>query len=318
MDNLCLEDFLKNGRRVKWVNKEENISDLLNQMSSNTFDNLIVVEDARPIGIITTKDVMNLIKSKSDFTLKVSHYMSAPVDTINKKSSIKEALNYIQEKQYKRVIVVDDDGKLTGIISQKELISMSYSRWAIIMKEYQSELHEINSMLKSKNKEYEIMASTDSLTGLYNRHKFTELYLSSYTSMIQRDNEMSLILLDIDHYKRVNDTYGHGVGDTVLVQIAHTLLRTLRNIDIVCRWGGEEFLVLLPTASIDNAKALAQKLKENIETLEIEIAGSVTASFGISNVEEGESMHEVVDRADKALYLAKNSGRNCVKTELDL
>ena len=318
MDNLRLDDFLKVGRRMKWVKKNEKLSDLLNQMSENSFDNIIVVEDLKPIGIITTKDVVNLIKSKSDLSLNVGHYMSTPVDTISKYSSIKEALNYVKEKNYKRVVVVDERGKLTGIIPQKELISLSYSRWAMLMKEYQAELSEINNMLESKNKEYEVMASTDSLTGLYNRHKFTELYLSSYTSMIQRNNEMSLILLDIDFFKQVNDTYGHGVGDKVLVQIAHALLRTLRNIDIVCRWGGEEFLVLLPTASIENAKNLAQKLKEHIETLDIDIAGSVTASFGVSCVKEGESMQEVVDRADRALYLAKNFGRNCVKTELDL
>lgn len=195
---------------------------------------------------------------------------------------------------------------------------MSYSRWALLMKEYQTELNEINNMLKNKNKEYEVMATTDSLTGLYNRHKFTELYLSSYRSMIQRDNEMSLIMLDIDFFKKVNDTYGHNIGDNVLVQISHALLRTLRNIDIVCRWGGEEFVVLLPTASIKNAKILAHKIKEYIESLEIDVAGHVTASFGVACVQQGESMQELVERADRALYLAKNSGRNCVKTELDL
>ena len=134
--------------------------------------------------------------------------------------------------------------------------------------------------------------------------------------MIQRHNDMSIILLDIDFFKKVNDTYGHNAGDKVLIQISQVLLKALRNIDVVCRWGGEEFIVLLPTASLSNATILAQKLRKHIERMEIEVVGSISASFGVSQVREGEDMKEAIDRADKALYLAKDSGRNCVKTEL--
>ena len=318
MDTYRLTDFLKMGRRMKWVKKEIVTSELLSDMMHSSFDNVVVVEDMKPIGILTTKDVMNLIKNKSDLNLDISHYMSSPVDTISRCSSIKIALEFLKEKHYKRVVVVDDDGCLSGIITQKELISLTYSRWAILMKEYHEELHEINSMLENQNKEYEMMASTDSLTGLYNRYKFSELYLTSYKTMAQRHNDMSMILLDIDFFKKVNDIYGHNCGDSVLVQVAHTLLKTLRNIDIVCRWGGEEFLILLPTASLANASILAQKLRENIENLELDRVGSITISLGVAQVNEGEEMQTTIDRADKALYLAKNSGRNCVKTQDDL
>ena len=318
MDNYRLQDFLKLGRRMKWVRKDAITSDLLEEMVKGLLDNVVIVENMKPIGILTTKDVMNLIKNKSDLEVEVSEYMASPVDTIDKSSSIKEALVFLTTKHYKRVVVVDEHGDLAGIISQKELISLTYSRWAILMKEYQKELSEINSTLENKNREYETLASTDSLTGLYNRYKFSELYLSSYMAMVQRHNEMSIILLDIDFFKRVNDTYGHNAGDQVLIQISHTLLKTLRNIDVVCRWGGEEFIVLLPTASLENASILAEKLRKHIESQEIDIVGSITSSFGVSQVREGEDMQSVIDRADKALYLAKNSGRNCVKTELDI
>jgi len=248
----------------------------------------------------------------------ISKHMSSPVDSISKNSSIKDALNFAKDKKYKRVVVVDAEGKLSGIVSQKELISLTYSKWAMLMKEYQSELSEINSMLENKNKEFELMASTDALTGLYNRHKFLELYVSSYKSMVQRHNDMSIIMLDIDNFKKVNDSYGHNIGDKVIVQIAHALLKNLRNIDIVCRWGGEEFIALLPTASLKNAQELAQKIREHIVELNIEVVGNVSASFGVAEVREGEDMNDVIARADKALYLAKNSGKNCVKSEKDL
>ena len=318
MDNFRLQDFLKLGQKMKWVNKDEKTSVLLNEMVKNSFDNVVVVEYLKPIGILTTKDVMRLVQNKEEFALPVSAHMSSPVDTINKDASIKEALEFLKEKYYKRVVVVDEKGNLSGIIAQKELISLTYSRWAVLMKEYHEELSEINQILENKNKEYEIMASTDSLTGLYNRHKFSELYLSSYRFMIQRDNDMSIILLDIDFFKKVNDNFGHNTGDNVLIQIAHALLKTLRNIDVICRWGGEEFVILLPTASLEQAEILAEKLRVYIQNLEIDTIGSVTASFGVSLVVKGDSMNDAIGRADKALYLAKKSGRNCVKTQDDL
>ena len=243
--------------------------------------------------------------------------MSTPVDTIHKDSSIKEALAFVKLKHYKRVIAVDENGVLSGIVTQKELISLTYSRWAMLMNEYQKELIEINMILENKNREYETMASTDSLTGLYNRYKFEELYLSSYKAMLQRHNDLSIILLDIDFFKKVNDDYGHNIGDQVLIQISHALIKTLRNVDIVCRWGGEEFIALLPTANLENASILAEKLRIHLDRLQIDLVGNVTASFGVAQVVEGDAMEDAIARADKALYLAKNSGRNCVKTELE-
>ena len=317
MDNYRLKDFLKLGRRMKWVGKDEITLSLLKDMTDEDFDNIIIVENMIPVGVLTTKDVMRLIKDKADLELEVHNYMTSPVETISKDASIKEALDFIKSKHFRRVVVVDANKKLTGIISQKELISLTYSKWAMLMKDYQSELTELNQILEGKYKEYEARASTDSLTGLYNRQKFSELYLSSYTSMIQRQNSMSMILLDIDFFKAVNDTYGHNVGDDVLVKLSRILLNTLRNIDIICRWGGEEFIILLPTVDLDNAKALAEKLRVSIAESEIDVVGNISASFGVARVLEGETMEAAVDRADKALYLAKASGRNCVKTELD-
>ena len=318
MENFRLSDYLKLSHRMKWVQKDVVTSELLQDMIDNCFDNAVVVENLKPIGILTTKDVMRIIKDNSDLSLSVEHFMSKPIETIHKNSSIKQALDFIQSKHYKRVVIVEDDGSLAGIITQKELISLTYSRWANLMKEYQEELFEINKILENKNKKYETLATTDPLTGLYNRFKFSELYLSTYKTMIQRENKASIIMLDIDHFKKINDTHGHNNGDKALIQVSHAILKTLRNVDIVCRWGGEEFVALIPTASLDIATKLAQKIREQIELLDIEVIGKITASFGVSQVKEGEMMEDAVDRADKALYLAKKSGRNCVKTELDL
>lgn len=158
------------------------------------------------------------------------------------------------------------------------------------------------------------MAVTDSLTGLYNRYKFSELFISEYTTMAKRDNSMSIIMIDIDHFKLINDNHGHNMGDKVLVQISNILLKYLRNVDIIARWGGEEFIALLPTATVENGVKLAEKIREAIKSYEMPNGLKVTASFGVTQVIKGDSMESAIGRADEALYEAKNSGRNQVKS----
>jgi len=318
MENYRLRDFLKLGKRMKWTTKDVIIADLISDMSKSYFDNLVIIEEMRPVGIFTTKDVMKLIQAGKDTHVPISCYMSTPVDVIHQDTSIKDALDFIRKKHYKHIVTVDDENRLVGTIAQKELITLAYSNWAKLMKEYQSELNEINYLLQNQNDEYSSLAFSDPLTGLYNRHKFTELFHSSFMLMQQRQNSLSTILIDIDHFKNVNDTFGHNVGDSILVKIATFLLDNLRETDIVCRWGGEEFLILLPATNIEKAQDLAEKLRTKLEQTAFEAIDTLTASFGISEVTNTDTLEKVIHRADRALYLAKNNGRNCVKTQLNL
>ncbi len=312
LDNYKISDFLKLGKRTKWANKNSITSDIIQQMSTESFSNAIIVENKKPIGMFTTKDIMDIINKQKDLTLCVSNYMSSPVETINKETTINNALEFINTKHYKRAIVVDENGDLIGSISQKELIILTYSKWESLMRKHQEELSEINKMLETKNTEIEIKASTDSLTGLHNRDKFSQLYALEYASMINKETALSLMLLDIDLFKKVNDTYGHNTGDKVLVHLSHTLLRILRHLDVVCRWGGEEFVILLPATKIDNAKKIAEKIRAYIEESYIEDIIKITVSIGVTEVGKGDILSSTIDRADKALYLGKNSGRNSV------
>jgi len=155
MENFSLQDFLKLGKRMKWVSKDLSAKELFGEIASQSFDNAIIVEDGTPLGIITTKDVMRLIKEKVDLSLSIEHYMSSPVETLDKNASIKEALDFMREKHFKRAVVVDDEGHLKGVITQKELISLTYSRWARLIKEHQIQLKEINATLENRALEYE-------------------------------------------------------------------------------------------------------------------------------------------------------------------
>lgn len=318
MDNYKLQDFFKIGRKLKYASKDEKTSDLINEMITEAYDNIIVAEDEKPIGILTTKDILKMIKNKEDMNLSVSVIMSFPVETMNQNSSIKQAIEFIKSRHYKRVVVVDDQGRFVGVVSQKELISLTYSRLAILTKEHKTEFIQINNISESENKEHEVTASVDAVTGLYNRDKFIEIYLSYYKSMIQKDNQMSLIILDIDFFKKVNDTYGKSIGDKVLIQVSHTILKSLRSVDIVSRWSEDEFVILLPGVGLSQAIGLAERIREYIFLEEIESVGYISASFGVTEVIEGDDINEIIKKAGDALYLAKNCGRNCVKSNRDI
>ncbi len=316
MENYRIGDLMNMNKHIQKTSQETMAAEVLEHMAENKYDCVVITKDELPVGILTTKDVMELIKNSFDLTLPISNYMSSPIETIDENSSIKEAINFMKEKHFKRIVVTNSKNVLTGLILQRELISLSYSKWSVLMREYSSELSEINSLLEKKTKRYEKMASTDQLTGLYNRYKFTELFNSEYHTMEQRDNNMSIMMIDIDFFKSVNDKYGHNVGDKVLLQTSNILLKHFRNVDVISRWGGEEFVVLLPTASLENSEKLANKIRENISSYDMNNGLKITASFGITEVKIGDCLEVAVQRADDALYEAKNSGRNCVKVKL--
>ena len=158
----------------------------------------------------------------------------------------------------------------------------------------------------------EQMALHDPLTGLYNRYKFDEASQEQITLYARYKHEVSLILCDIDHFKSFNDKYGHAVGDKVLKQIANTINDVVRESDIVARWGGEEFAVLLPNTSKDEAVKAAEKIRQAVEAINFEKVDKITLSFGVSQLKLKETQIQWFNCVDEALYEAKNSGRNKV------
>ena len=134
--------------------------------------------------------------------------------------------------------------------------------------------------------------------------------------MIKRENDMSLVMIDIDHFTDINDTYGHNSGDKVLIGISGLLKQFFRNVDVICRCGGEEFVALIPTANIENSEKIANKIRIAIKESSILDTLQVTASFGITQVKQGDTLEIAISRADEALYEAKNSGRDRVNIHL--
>lgn len=156
------------------------------------------------------------------------------------------------------------------------------------------------------------LATKDPLTKVYNRYFFVDAIRRIKFESTRNDSNMSLILIDIDNFKQVNDEYGHQKGDLVLVETANVLLRELRKSDIVCRWGGEEFCILLPNTSYNDAINVAEKLRKAIEKMKIHTIRSLTASFGVSSWKDDDEEESIFRRLDNSLYLAKLTGKNKV------
>ncbi|TAN76928.1 MAG: diguanylate cyclase [Gallionella sp.] len=161
-------------------------------------------------------------------------------------------------------------------------------------------------------KEKDYLASTDSLTGAYNRRKFTELFASELQRKLRYSGRLALIMFDIDHFKHVNDEFGHAAGDAVLREMARLVHDLIRANDVLVRWGGEEFLIFLPQNGYEAAAALAEKLRCTIEDYRFPGVPKVTVSFGVSEYVAGDTLESLCARADNALYRAKQEGRNRV------
>jgi diguanylate cyclase (GGDEF)-like protein len=154
----------------------------------------------------------------------------------------------------------------------------------------------------------------DPLTKLFNRKYFIES-LEYHTSLTHRNKrDLSLLFIDIDHFKQINDTLGHQIGDDLLIRFGQKLQSLLRNSDLSFRFGGEEFVVITPECDLECAKTLAEKLRENIEKSDFSIGKTITISVGVAQLKQHEHAGELIRRSDNAMYLAKKEGRNRVVT----
>lgn len=192
------------------------------------------------------------------------------------------------------------------------LIVMFWIYREVTHKKYNERLSELLRKVEEKNQLLKELSITDKLTGLFNRVKIDETLKSNMDMYERYANYFSVILLDIDNFKNINDKFGHPIGDEVLKDFAKILQENIRTTDIVGRWGGEEFIIISPETDSAGACKLANILKEKINTHEFEKVGKVTSSFGVTQIDEGDSIKDLINRVDWALYSAKAEGKNRV------
>lgn len=181
-----------------------------------------------------------------------------------------------------------------------------------------NEVGDLAIQLNSALYQVEQLAITDSLTQTYNRRKFDEVVQQERHRVKQGCRPFSVIMLDIDHFKKVNDRFGHSIGDSVLQHLCRLVRGAVRHSDLLIRWGGEEFLIMLPSTQLDEAVQMAERIR--VETCQESFpqAGRLTVSLGVAQFHPEDSIDSLLKRADDSLYQAKLRGRNRVVTELEL
>ena len=174
--------------------------------------------------------------------------------------------------------------------------------------------------LKSEMDNLSKVAMTDELTSLNNRRAYELFAAEQMTKFADTQTVCSLLMIDIDHFKLFNDTFGHLIGDKVLAYVALAMKQTVKGDDLVARYGGEEFVVMLPNAKLHDAVNVAEKIRERISLKKLSIGkekkqnlGHITVSIGVATLQTGDDVDTLLARADERLYKAKASGRNCVK-----
>src|SRR3989339_952233 len=260
--------------------------------------------------LVVSKRLTKIALMLKDIT---GHILETEVDLASHGQSLSDMAHQVGEaRDYHEIKTIVDQ----MILETKDLVD-SGKRLQTRMKMSTDDLKLLQQELEKSQQE----AQTDSLTSLFNKRGFEKRFELERIRAKQNEIPFSIIMVDIDYFKRVNDTYGHLVGDSLLKSIANLLKSHLRKNDIASRYGGEEFLILLPETEIDGATAVAQKIKDNLAKKEWKLKetgesmGRVTVSMGIALYRLNEPEEALIKRADDALYLAKNNGRDRIITQ---
>jgi diguanylate cyclase len=202
-------------------------------------------------------------------------------------------------------------------------LAKAVNRAAKLEARFAESTRELDAIRDSLSKSEE-RAKTDTLTDLPNRRALEEFFRKAQIAAMEKGEPLSVLLIDIDHFKTFNDNFGHGVGDQVLRLMASVLRERLREYDLPARYGGEELIAVLPGADLATCAAVAERIRRLISECRItrrstkELLPSITVSIGVGQFQFGESMADLIERCDRALYLAKRNGRNRVVTEDEL
>jgi len=238
---------------------------------------------------------------------------------------------FVQHKDYFSLDVIDENTLWTDYVYEEIHKNKNIVLVSILDKENEPTVFEITinkldgyekhyiivftdiTPVQNEKKLLEEMAYKDPLTNIYNRHMFSNLIRKEKENKKRHGDALSLIMFDIDHFKAVNDTYGHDIGDKVLITLTKLVTKNLRTNDVFARWGGEEFMILLPRTSVDVAYTKAHELRQLIEQYKDDIIPSITVSFGVTELLNTDVEQLCFKRVDEALYSAKIKRNDVVK-----
>lgn len=272
--------------------------------------------------IVSLYSAANLFNDEHQKKLKVVSVLPPAYDDIASLATRKEdsVLHDILEKS----LIATNPRQIDEFMTQGTVVSykpdVDYSRyWWIILAAagtlsilvwWVRYLRNLNLQLTESKIQLERLSETDPLTQAFNRLKMDDVFTREIQNSTRYYFPLSIIMLDIDHFKSINDNFGHTVGDNVLVKMVELVKSKLRANDYLGRWGGEEFLIICPSTNLNNAIFVAEKIRSSIESEKFESIKQLTASLGVAEWKVGENQESLISRADSALYRSKNEGRN--------
>ena len=294
---------------------------VVKMMVEQRYSCIVIIKDKVPIGIVTERDlvkVLNYEAGEIDLSLPVSGLMSFPIKSLNENETLFDAMVISRAEKIRHIPVVNDDEYLVGLITYSDIVD---SHIQII--ETQSEMIEQavavrTGKLQQLNDELQTLSMEDHLMKIGNRRAMEVDLSHTHSASIRYKNLYSLLLVDIDFFKRYNDYYGHQAGDEVLQSVAELLKANTRSSDRLYRYGGEEILLVLPYTNVTQAEEVAQKLVSSIAASSIPHKESpydiLTISSGgaciLNNGQFTSNWEAMIELADNNLYKAKNDGRN--------
>ncbi|MCF6339368.1 MAG: cache domain-containing protein [Sulfurimonas sp.] len=250
-------------------------------------------------------------------------YLSSIEEKLSKKRISMYELFYSESKSilYISILIIILFLFIAYYISKK--LQKSFIKYETNIDKKNTQLIELNDTLENKVKErtaelekmknkLEILATIDVLTNIHNRYSLMKILDIEISRSRRHNTPLSIIMYDIDYFKKVNDIYGHDIGDKVLTSLSSVVKNNIRDIDIVGRYGGEEFLIILPDTTLEDAKYYADRLRKKVEQYKFNTVGHITISLGLVELKDNESLDEVFKRVDDLLYKSKNDGRNRV------
>ena len=263
-------------------------------------------------------DRRNLETQRSKFRQVMSETLTGVGESADQVSTSREIFDRCAQELAIRTELDEIRDVVTEVVVQTNVMAKNSLSLKEMLTDTKREVENLRDQLEQSRQE----ATTDALTGLLNRRAFDEEMIKATENANLAQENLSLLMIDIDHFKQVNDSHGHLVGDKVIRFIANQLSKNVKGRDIVARIGGEEFAILLPSTQPENARILAESIRAKIEKSQLKrmdnskSLGSITVSIGVTCYKRGDSINEFFHRADKALYRSKHAGRNKVSTLL--
>jgi diguanylate cyclase (GGDEF)-like protein len=279
-------------KKVATVTPGTTLVTVAKKMSTKKISCVVVSQSDKILGIISERDIVRRLASNGGSLkgITAKQAMSQPVQTLYADTTLDRAVTLMSEKGFRRFPILNKRKKLVGVVTQSDVLQ------AIV-----GEIEIAHENMKD-------LAIRDYLTGMYNRRLFMTVLEKEYYRSKRYGTPLSLIMIDLDDFKHLNDEYGHQYGDQVLKTVAEVIKRRTRDADIAARFGGEEFIVLAPGAEIEKAYNLAERLREGIAET------GTTASFGVAYYpnESTRFPDDLIRLADQALYKAKTEGKDRV------